>query len=160
MPVEGSILIGFNDILPKHPISLLDFRGTDDTEMPANISNSYNGLVGPYNSTWSADGFWYDPIDNITRVWASGANQCDGEWMHYPTIYDGIKDFYCVAPHGKCAHGVDVVRCSGIWDHTWPLYQEPEAYPNLVYQFMTTHPKKQLVWTPTGAISELEPGSV
>ena len=26
MPVEGSILIGFNDVEPEYPISLLDFR--------------------------------------------------------------------------------------------------------------------------------------
>ena len=119
LPVEGSILIGFNNITPKYPISMLDFRGTADTEMPANVSNSYNGLIGPYNSSWSADGFWYAPIDNITNIWSQGANGCNGTWMHYPTIYDGVRDFYCVSPNGKCNNGVDVVRCSGNWGHTW-----------------------------------------
>ena len=147
-PVEGSILIGFN-VPPKYPISLLDFRGTADSEMPANVSNSYNGLLGPYNSSWSADGFWYAPIDNITRVWASSPNNCDGELVHFPTIMDGVRDFYCVSPFGGCENGVDVVRCSGDWGHTWPFSQvNPEAYPNLVYTFISTHPKKQIVWSP------------
>ena len=57
-------------------------------------------------STWSSDDFWYTPTENITRGW-SELNQCDGPEAsyHYETRYDGVDDFYCVAPFGQCALG-------------------------------------------------------
>ena len=140
IPVEGAPMLGFN-IVPKHPISLLDFRGLSDTEVPGNVSGSYNGLIGPDNSTWSADGFYYTPLDNITAAFKK-INKCDGKWTHWSTKYDGTRDFYCVKPYGNCSNGIDIIRCSGQWGHTWPLWKvQPTAFPNLVWQFISTHPK-------------------
>jgi|EP01047_Picozoa_sp_COSAG01_P061302 hypothetical protein len=41
---------------------------------------------------------------------------------HYKTKYDGVGDFYCVAPFGQCARGGPVVRCAYDDEHNWPFY--------------------------------------
>ena len=146
IPVEGAPLLGFNNA-PENVISLLDFRGTGDTMIPGNVSNSYDGLVGPYNTTWSSDGYYYANLDDIMAVF-NDTNECNGTWAHWATEYDGIRDFYCVMPYGSCPNGIDIIRCSGDWGHAWPLHTQKTAYPNIVWKFISTHPKPQLLWNP------------
>ena len=147
IPVEGAPLLGFN-LIPEYPISLLDFRGLSDVVIPGNVSGSYHGLEGPYGSTWSSDGYYYTPLDNITQAF-NQVNECNGAWKHWQTKYDGTREFYCVEPYGDCPNGIDIIRCSGKWGHTWPLWKvQPSAYPNLVWQFISTHSKPDLVWQP------------
>ena len=149
VPIAGSCLLGFNKS-PKYPISLMDWHGFNDHIIPANVSNSYDypKYIAPDGATWSADGFYYTPTDNITKLFAA-INGCQGSnyLTHYPTKYDGQRDIYCTKPFGNCKYGTDVVRCAGQWGHTWPLHaQDRNAYPNIVWNFISTHPKQNVTW--------------
>ena len=151
VPIAGSCLLGYN-IKPKHPISVMDWHGTRDNIVPSNVSNSYQypKYIGPDGSTWSSDGFYYTPSLNITSLYAE-INECDGYddsgRQHWSTPYDGEDDLYCWKPFGNCKYGTDVVECVGKWGHTWPLHtKDKSAYPNIVWDFISTHPKQTVTW--------------
>ena len=124
-PAAGAPLSGFNaPPIAGGAVALLDIRGQLDNTCPANISNGWPapwlgpGEPGPFNSSLSADGFFYTPVDNVTQIWASALGcPVGGLPQHYPTRFDGFEGFYCVAPHGlNCRRPSDgaqttVVRC-------------------------------------------------
>ena len=155
-PAAGAPLMGFN--FPPHaPISLMDIRGELDNTVPANISNGWPapwlpGQVepGPNNSTLSGDGFFYTTIDNITSSWAPVLG-CEGPQFaqHYPTRFDGISGFYCVAPQGRCVEQGrhhSLVRCFHTGGHTWPwrllMLAGENYYAELVFDFFEAHPQQ------------------
>ena len=64
--------------------------------VPANVSNGFLGQPGPAGSTWSSDGFYYTPLDNVTQVYAQ-VNRC-GERdpsAVYETAHDGELYWSC-----------------------------------------------------------------
>lgn len=64
-------------------VSVMDLHGTRDTTCPA-------------NTTTSADGWNYEPVDNVMKVWAS-AHGCSGSSTitKYDTAYDGQCIVFC-----------------------------------------------------------------
>ena len=160
-PAAGAPLMGFN-FAPHAPIALMDIRGSLDNTVPANISNGWPApwlpgevVPGPNNSTLSADGFYYTTIDNITAAWGPTLG-CEGPQAarHYPTRFDGISDFYCIAPEGPCSVeggaggeevSVPLVRCYHPGGHTWPwrilMLIGENYYAELVYDFFEEHPR-------------------
>ena len=79
-----------------------------------------------------------------TFAWAGS---CDGASnLPYPTKFDGMHEFACNQPHGRCATGVSIIQCVGRWGHTWPLHNvHPFAYADLVLDFFRRHPKLSLI---------------
>ena len=112
---------------------MIDIRGFNDAIIPANVSGGWNGRPGPHDSTVSSDGFYYSTVDQVCEAYAV-ANDCREPSRHFLTPWDGLRQFYCVAPHGGCKNGADVVRCAGQWGHTWPWHVSwREGYSELVW---------------------------
>lgn len=63
----------------------------------------------------------------------SQANGCTGAPRHWPTQWDGRKDFYCLQ-EGDCPGG-DVIRCSWDGGHNW-LFNDAVANGGLVTMFL------------------------
>jgi poly(3-hydroxybutyrate) depolymerase len=154
-PAAGAPLMGFND--GPHPdgaTALLDMRGLIDNTVPANISNGWPapwlpGEAGPHNTATSSDGFYYTPIDNITDRWAATLG-CEGGIEHYPTRFDGLADFYCVRPHGRCQRpgdgaNAEVVRCYHNGGHSWPwtiqMWFGEFFFAEFIFDFFDRHPQ-------------------
>ncbi len=155
-PAAGAPLMGFND--GPHPAgatALLDMRGLIDNTVPANISNGWPapwlpGEAGPHNSATSSDGFYYTPIDNITARWATTLGCANDGIEHYPTRFDGIADFYCVRPHGRCQRpgdgaNAEVVRCYHNGGHSWPwtiqMWFGEFFFAEFIFEFFDRHPQ-------------------
>ena len=167
-PHAGSPMYGYNN-KPEYRVSLLDFHGFTDYVIPSNITQSYgfpdwNGIKDPKikngEATLSEDGMYYTPTPDVMKVWAE-RNGCQGkeEWKHYKTSFDGKRKLYCFKPYGDCQDGTDVIQCAGDWSHEFPAtdcfhwnLQGNEncvnAYPEIIWQFVSTHPKKNVVWNP------------
>ena len=153
-PVAGLPLLGhLESATPTSPVALLDTHGLLDNVVPANYSNGFLGRVGPHGSTWSADGFYYTPLDNITAAFAE-VNKCapPGSSAHrvYETKFDGDMWWHCIEPHGECATGASVVRCSSLVGHMWPFYYNSECFEEvcphvefaeLAFSFFSKHPR-------------------
>ena len=139
-PVAGSPLLGFGK-QPLVPMPIMEIHGSADDIIPANLSQSYQGEVGPNNSTVSSDGFYYEQV-YLTMEQYTTYNGCRGEPEHYPTRFDGETDLYCVMPRGSaCGTGNTVVRCSHSLGHTWPFgngVANREKYALLVWEFFSS----------------------
>jgi len=124
LPEFGSFHHGFA-MAPAHGMPVLDLHGTHDTTVPANES-------------LSADGYFYTPTHEIfdggkfSTGWKK-ANGCTGAPRHWPTQWDGHKDFYCLQ-EGDCPGG-DVIRCSWDGGHNW-LFNDAVANGGLVTMFL------------------------
>lgn len=110
VPGGGQPFVGHNNPPPTGKgglISVLDLHGTRDR-------------VCPGNDTTSSDGWNYEPVDNVLRVWAE-ANGCSnpGNIQKFNTNEDGEMGLWCVS-FGNCPSGVDIVRCSYNGGHDWP----------------------------------------
>eukprot|EP01046_Picozoa_sp_COSAG06_P059613 COSAG06_NODE_12391_length_1388_cov_1.213344_2_plen_136_part_01 len=95
--------------------------------MQANVSNGFLGQPGPSGSTWSSDGFYYTPLDNLTQIYAQ-VNRCGEreQGQVYETAHDGQLYWHCMQPFGDgCESGASVVRCSSLADHVWPSFEDP-----------------------------------
>ena len=154
-PAAGGPLMGFaNGPPPLGAVAMLDMRGVLDNTCPANVSNGWPapwlpGQPGPHGSALSGDGFFYSPIDNVTAAWATSlgcANSSTGP-VHYPTRFDGIEAFHCVAPFGLRCGGEtsDIVRCYHSGGHAWPfaiaMLLGRWWYAELVFDFFEAHPQ-------------------
>merc|ERR1719486_1289070 len=101
VPQFGSFVKGFN-VAPPVGVALMDTHGSRDTTVPANVS-------------LSGDGYYYTTTHDIfngnrySKGWKE-ANGCSGASSHYHSVYDGIKQLWCVS-EGNCSGG-GVVRCS------------------------------------------------
>jgi len=121
-PQFGSFHRGFA-MAPASPVPVVDLHGTKDTTVPGNVS-------------LSGDGYYYTTTAEIfdggkySAGWKS-SNNCDNQASHWPTKYDGQKDFYCVS---ECSAG-NVVRCSWNGGHNW-LFNNPTANGWLVTDFL------------------------
>jgi len=110
---------------PKTSVPILEFHGTKDTTVPANVS-------------LSGDGYYYTPVKDIyyggdfSSGWRA-ANGCSGGSSHYPTNFDGQYSLYCEST-GSCTGG-DVVRCSWNGGHNW-YGNNPTSNGGLVSQFL------------------------
>jgi len=157
-PVAGSPLLGFG-ALPSVPMPIMEIHGSKDSIIPANLSGSYQGEVGPNNSTVSSDGFYYEQV-YLTMDRYAEANGCRGELsVHYPTRFDGDTDLWCVT-YEACSK--NTVRCSFTGGHTWPFgngIDNREKYALLIWEFFTAASKMKEGATgnhtqPTAARSE------
>lgn len=123
-PEFGSFHRGFN-MVPTSGVPVLDLHGTKDTTVPANKS-------------LSSDGWYYTTTDEIfygnsyAKGWTT-ANGCSGSGSHWPTKYDGYKDFWCIS-EGTCTGG-DVIRCMWSGGHNW-LFNDATANGWLVTYFL------------------------
>lgn len=137
-PVASSPLLGFGTS-PRVPVAMLEIHGSRDEIIPANVSGSYNGEVGPEGSTVSSDGYYYEPVERSMERFAS-INKCGSprDVRHYPTPYDGDTALYCVEPHGTC-DGPMLVRCTHGLGHTWPFIGRngPTHFATLIWEFFT-----------------------
>ena len=129
-----------------------------DTVVPANISNGFLGQPGPRGSTWSSDGFYYTPLDNLTEVFAQ-VNGCGEreDAAAFETARDGELLWHCVQPFGECQSGASLVRCSSLANHVWPSFEDPECevdecaeegdecpfveFAQIAWRFMHRHPR-------------------
>lgn len=139
-PVAGSPLLGFGKS-PAVAMPIMEIHGSRDDIIPANLTESYRGEIGPNNSTVSSDGFYYEQV-YLTMGRYTEFNGCRGEVEHYPTRFDGDTDLYCVMPGGStCAGGNIVVRCSHRLGHTWPFGNgaaNREKYALLTWEFFSS----------------------
>ena len=99
----------------------------------------------------SIDGFFYTPLDNLTRHIAKH-NGCgsDAQWRVYPTPRDGDMHWHCIEPFGACATGASVVRCSSLVGHMWPSFYKAVCqveecahteFAELAWAFLSNHPR-------------------
>ena len=160
VPVAGLPLLGFAErAVPAAdaPVAVMDVHGLLDAIVPANISNGFLGRPGPAGSTYSADGFYYVPLDNVTAAWAE-VNRCEGPeaWRVHSTPYDGDLWWHCIEPYGSCERGA-VMRCSSLAEHVWPAFSDAEcvsdeceedggncpfvAFAGMAMDFMETWPR-------------------
>lgn len=110
-------------------VSVMDLHGTTDRTCPA-------------NTTTSSDGWNYEPVDKVMKVWAE-AHGCSSpsSFVKYNTAEDGDKKLWCVS-FGKCASGVDIIRCSYNLGHHWLGYsKDGGAGARLAWSFFENHPK-------------------
>merc|ERR1719171_2768200 len=82
----GSFHRGFNE-LPSTTVPILEFHGTKDTTVPANVS-------------LSGDGYYYTTVKEIYYggSYSSGwrkSNGCSGGTSQYKTNFDGQYSLYC-----------------------------------------------------------------
>jgi len=107
----------------------MDLHGTRDTTCPG-------------NSTTSSDGWNYEPVDNVLKVWATAMGCSSTSTIKkYGTPEDGQSQLYCVS-FGSCPSGIDIVRCSYNLAHHWLGYNSNGgAGARLAWHFMSTHPK-------------------
>ena len=101
VPVAGLPLLGhLDEAVASRPTAVMAVHGLLDPIIPANISTGFLGKPGPHGSTWSSDGFYYVPIDNLTAAQAS-VNRCGraSDLRVRPTKYDG--DLWCVGVGGS-----------------------------------------------------------
>eukprot|EP00035_Acanthoeca_spectabilis_P034246 m.27910 g.27910 ORF g.27910 m.27910 type:complete len:354 (+) comp6488_c0_seq1:84-1145(+) len=131
-PGGGTPFVGHNNapaVSRNGAVSVMDLHGTRDTTCPA-------------NTTTSADGWNYEPVDSVMKVWAS-AHGCSGSSTitKYDTAYDGDTKLWCVK-FGNCANGVDFVRCSYDLAHHWLGYNKNGGTgAQLAWAFLSAHPK-------------------
>merc|ERR1712146_255264 len=95
------------------------------------------------NTTVSQEGWNYQPVDEVMRVWAA-ANGCSNEKVikRWVTPEDGYQSMYCVE-FGECGADVHVVRCSYNLAHHWPGYNTKGGTgARMAWDFMRAHPKK------------------
>lgn len=124
VPEFGSFHEGFA-LSPSSSVPILEFHGTKDTTVPANVS-------------LSGDGYYYTTVEEIyyggklAEGWRK-ANGCSGSPAHYPTSFDGQFELYCSST-GSCTGG-DVVRCSWRGGHNW-FGNNPTANGGLVSEFL------------------------
>lgn len=110
---------------PKTSVPILEFHGTKDTTIPANVS-------------LSGDGYYYTTVQDMyyggtySDGWRT-SNGCSGSTSHYPTNYDGQYSLYCVST-GTCTGG-DTVRCSWNGGHNW-YGNNPTSNGGLVSEFL------------------------
>ena len=121
-PEFGSFHRGFA-MAPLSKVPVLDLHGSHDTTVPANVS-------------LSADGYYYTTVKEIFDggAYSGGwkkANGCKEKASHWPTQWDGTRDFYCVS---ECADD-DVVRCSWNGGHNW-LFNDATANGGLLAFFL------------------------
>lgn len=132
VPGGGQPFVGHNDPPPTRQggaISVMDLHGTSDRTCPG-------------NSTTSSDGWNYEPIDNVLKVWAA-ANGCSntGALKKYDTAEDGKTQLWCVS-FGDCPSGVDIVRCSYNLGHHWLGYNSNGGTgARLAFEFFRSHRK-------------------
>ena len=123
-PEFGSFHRGFA-MSPSVGVALLDLHGSHDRTVPANVS-------------LSADGYHYVTTKEIlegthdSKGWKH-ANGCSGPSRHWPTEWDGLRDFWCIE-EGDCAGG-GIVRCMWKGGHNW-LFNDARANGGLVTQFL------------------------
>jgi len=103
VPGGGPPFVGHNDAPPTGTggaISVMDLHGTSDRTCPG-------------NSITSSDGWNYEPVDNVLKVWAA-ANGCSntGTLKKYATTFPPTPD----TPGTDC-HG-----------HRLPRHQPREIY--------------------------------
>lgn len=98
-PVAGSFQRGFNQA-PVLPVPVMDVHGTEDDEVPANV-------------TMSSSGYFFTLNKDIFRGWRS-ANRCRNteqlKLSHWPTPLDGVHDLFCISEGADCI--APVVRCA------------------------------------------------
>jgi len=132
VPGGGQPFVGHNDapaVSRNGAVSVLDLHGSRDSVCPA-------------NGTTSVDGWNYEPVDNVMRVWAAG-HGCTGStsMKFFKTAEDGTNKLYCVQ-FGECADGIDFVRCSYDLGHQFLGYNtDGGAGARLAWAFMKAHPK-------------------
>jgi len=110
---------------PASSVPILEFHGTQDTTVPANVS-------------LSGDGYYYTTTADIYggSTFSSGwmkSNKCSGPTSQYVTPYDGQYSLYCVS-EGTCSGG-DVVACSWAGGHNW-YGNNPTSNGGLVSWFL------------------------
>lgn len=153
VPGGGTPFVGHNEAPPVSrdgAVSVMDLHGTRDRTCPA-------------NDTTSSDGWNYEPVDNVIKVWAT-AHGCTGtaKIVHFATPEDGQTQLWC-ASIGSCPEGVDMVRCSYNAGHDW-LGPRQNGGPGarVAWHFMQNHPKvtaKQLALNATAtdaAVAEVK----
>ena len=66
---------------PTEPIALMDIHGTDDSTIPANVSNGYRypKYTAPHGATFSDDGFFCAPPYPSLAPTATAAAPPSGE---------------------------------------------------------------------------------
>lgn len=147
VPGGGQPHVGHNtapDISKTGYVSIMDLHGSRDRTCPA-------------NTTVSAEGWNYQPMDSVMEVWAKALNcKSPTATRYYPTAQDGKQDLYCVE-FGDCGTGVDVVRCSYNLAHHWPGYNTPGGSgAQLAWSFMLEHPKKHTAYSRAYLKNKLE----
>jgi poly(3-hydroxybutyrate) depolymerase len=83
------------------------------------------GAPGPMGSSYSSDGFYYTPVDNLTAAFRE-VNGCGAarDLRAYETPHDGELWWRCVEPYGACHSGAALVRCSSLAAHNWPDFSK------------------------------------
>lgn len=109
---------------PSTSVPILEFHGTKDTTVPANVS-------------LSGDGYYYTTVDEMYYggSYSSGwrkSNGCSGGSSHYKTSFDGQYSLYCEST-GSCT--ADTVRCSWNGGHNW-YGNNPTSNGGLVSEFL------------------------
>jgi poly(3-hydroxybutyrate) depolymerase len=85
------------------------------------------------DTSWSSDGFYYHPTDDVLDRFAA-VNDCEGTAAirEYKTPKDGDMWWHCTEPHGSCKSGAAVVRCSSLAEHWWPTFLKRSVRPLLL----------------------------
>lgn len=132
VPGGGQPFVGHNNAPKKGLMSVMDLHGSNDRTCPA-------------NGTTSSDGWNYEPVDNVLKVWATAMGCSDVTSLKkYDTSFDGTQRLYCVS-FGRCPSGIDIVRCSYQLGHNWIGYNtDGGTGASLAFEFFLSHSKQKM----------------